>query len=533
MSKRNIKHHPKEPRLPDGKAKTERARSSAAEAVLQGTDELRHELQVQRNKLDMLNEKLQQTHVALEKSRDRSVDLNDFSPVGHLTLTLDGLISAINLTAVTLLGVEREKLLHSPFSRFVAAGDSDRWHHMFQSLILGKNEKRQSLEMALKHADDAVFHVRLDCLLIEAEGEPPTVEVVLIDMPERRHIERRHVESELRIAATVFESQVGMFITDAKEVILRVNRTFTQITGYTAEEAVGKTPRLLSSGHHDAAFYVAMWDSIKRTGAWHGEIWNHRKNGEEYPELLTITAVTDNHGLVTNYVATLTDTTEHKQREQQRLAEESAHRDALVREVHHRIKNNLQGVTGVLRNFAVQYPEFADPITIAISQVQSIAIFYGLQGRVAQTKVRLCELTSAIAANNEALWQTSITVDIPPHWIPCRITETEAVPLALVLNELISNAVKHGDHTKGVNIKLRHEPLPYMIQVTITNPGQLPPDFNYPRLHTAGAGLQLIASLLPRKSATLSWEQQGGNVTAKLDLAPPIITLEQEEMETL
>lgn len=483
---------------------------------------------MQQDKLDRLNEKLRNTHAALGKARDRSVDLYDFSPVGHLTLTLDGQISAINLSAATLLGVEREKLLHCPFSRFVAAGDSDRWHHIFQSLMLEKNKKRQSIELALKQADDTVFYARLDYLLTEAEGEPLTVEVVLIDIPERRHI-----ESELRIAATVFnESQVGMFITDAKEVILRVNRAFTQITGYTAEETVGQTPRLLSSGRHDADFYTAMWDSIKRTGAWHGEIWNHRKNGEEYPEFLTITAVTDNHGLVTNYVATLTDSTEHKQREQQRLAEESAHRDALVREVHHRIKNNLQGVTGVLRNFAAQHPEFADPITTAISQVQSIAVFYGLQGRVAQTKVRLCELTSAIAANNEALWQTSITMDIPPHWIPCRITETEAVPLALVLNELISNAVKHGDYTKGVNIKLRHEPMPHMIQVTITNPGQLPADFNFPRLHASGAGLQLIASLLPRKSATLSWEQQGNNVAARLELAPPVITLE-EEMKTL
>jgi two-component sensor histidine kinase len=276
-----------------------------------------------------------------------------------------------------------------------------------------------------------------------------------------------------------------------------------------------------------------VWESVNRTGVWEGEIWNHRKNGEEYSEWLTIAAVADNQGLVTNYVATLTDTTEFKRREQQRLVDESAHRDALVREVHHRIKNNLQGVTGVLRNFAAQHLELTDPITNAISQVQSIAVFYGLQGREAQAKVRLCELTSAIAANNASLWQTSIAVDIPQHWIPCRITETEAVPLALVLNELISNAVKHGDHAKGVNIALRHEPLPHMVQVTITNPGRLPPDFDFPRLPTTGTGLQLIASLLPRKYANLSWEQLGDTVAAQLELAPPIITLEQEEMEIL
>lgn len=403
----------------------------------------------------------------------------------------------------------------------------------FRGLSLGQGEKRCSFELALKRGDGTEFHARLDCLLIDTTEEPSVVQIALIDIPERRQFERRHVESELRVAAIVFESQVGMIITDAREVILRVNKSFTEITGYKVDEVIGQTPRLFSSGRHDKAFYAAMWDSITKTGAWHGEIWNRRKSGEEYPELLTITAVTDNHGLVTNYVATLTDTTESKLQEQQRLAEESAHRDALVREVHHRIKNNLQGVTGVLRNFAAEHPELADPITTAVGQVQSIAVFYGLQGRVVQTKVRLCELTSAIAANNEALWQTSIAVDIPPHWIPSRIAENEAVPLALVLNELISNAVKHGDHAKGVSIKLRHEPLPDMVLLTVTNPGQLPPDFDFPHSPTTGAGLHLIASLLPRKSATLSWEQQGEHVTARLELAPPIITLEQGEMEIL
>jgi len=352
----------------------------------------------------------------------------------------------------------------------------------------------------------------------------------MMDSPKRKYIERSHVESELRIAATVFESQVGMFITDAKEVILRVNRAFTDITGYTAEDAVGKTPRLLKSGRHDAVFYTTMWGYINQTGAWHGEVWNRRKSGEEYPEWLTITAVVDDHGLVSNYVATLTDSTECKQREQIRLAEESAHRDALVREVHHRIKNNLQGVTGILRNFSVLHPELADPITTVVSQIQSIAVFYGLQGSVTQTKVRLCELTRAIATNNEALWQTPIAVDIPQLWKPVRIVEAEAVPLALVLNELISNAVKHGDCVKGVSITFGHNPMPDSVQITIINPGQLPPGFDFPRFPNTGAGLQLVASLLPRKSATLTWKQRDGNVVVLLELAPPIITLEQEEV---
>jgi diguanylate cyclase (GGDEF)-like protein/PAS domain S-box-containing protein len=127
--------------------------------------------------------------------------------------------------------------------------------------------------------------------------------------------ERKRAEENLRIAATAFESQEGMFITDASGIILRVNQAFSRITGYPAEEAIGKTPSLLSSGRHDAAFYAAMRESIERDGAWQGEIWNRRKNGEVFPEWLTITAVKDNDGRVTHHVSTLTDITQRKEAE--------------------------------------------------------------------------------------------------------------------------------------------------------------------------------------------------------------------------
>ncbi|MFZ2855358.1 MAG: EAL domain-containing protein [Rhodocyclaceae bacterium] len=124
--------------------------------------------------------------------------------------------------------------------------------------------------------------------------------------------ERKGTEENLRIAATAFESQEGMFITDAAGIILRVNRAFSEITGYQSNEAVGKTPALLSSGHHAPAFYVAMRESIEQSGSWQGEIWNRRKNGEVFPEWLTITAVKDGEGKITHHVSTLTDITQRK-----------------------------------------------------------------------------------------------------------------------------------------------------------------------------------------------------------------------------
>jgi PAS domain S-box-containing protein len=120
-------------------------------------------------------------------------------------------------------------------------------------------------------------------------------------------------ESELRVAATAFESQEAMLITDAQGVILRVNKAFTAITGYAAEEAVGQTPRLLKSDRHNADFYQAMWDSLLRTGGWQGEIWNRRKNGELHPAWLTLSAVKDTLGVVSHYIGAHFDISEQKQ----------------------------------------------------------------------------------------------------------------------------------------------------------------------------------------------------------------------------
>jgi diguanylate cyclase (GGDEF)-like protein/PAS domain S-box-containing protein len=125
--------------------------------------------------------------------------------------------------------------------------------------------------------------------------------------------ERKRAEIQLRIAATVFEAHEGMLITDANSIILNVNQAFTRITGYEPEEVIGRTPRILTSGRQNTAFYIALWKSIVETGAWQGEIWNRRKNGEVFPEWLTISAVTaNNDGVVTHYVATHTDITERK-----------------------------------------------------------------------------------------------------------------------------------------------------------------------------------------------------------------------------
>ncbi|MFI3220192.1 MAG: sensor domain-containing diguanylate cyclase [Methylococcales bacterium] len=130
--------------------------------------------------------------------------------------------------------------------------------------------------------------------------------------------QRKLIEVELQIAATIFESQtVGMMITDASTDIIKVNQAFTNLTGYSEAEVLHQKPRLLHSGRQDRLFYDTLWQNIRDSGGWQGEIWNKRKNGDIYPEIMTITAVRANQGEITHYVATHTDITERKAAEEE------------------------------------------------------------------------------------------------------------------------------------------------------------------------------------------------------------------------
>lgn len=311
-------------------------------------DALLQELRVHQLELEMQNEALRQAQLAVEESLNRYVNLYEFAPVGYLTLTENGTIAEANLISADLLGENRAVLVKQRFPRFIVPEDSDRWHQHFYCVI--QKGKTKSCEVRMRRADGSLFYARLDCLLVGAINDTSknsvnnsiatntmatlaTSETKEVDAQTQAKSLRMRValtdiselklaEQELRIAATVFESQEGMLVTDANKVILKVNHAFTNITGYCAAEAVGKTPKLLHSGRHDAEFYSAMWALIDSTGEWQGEIWNRRKNGEVYPQWLTITAVKGEDGAVTHYVSTLADITARKvaEAEMQQLA---------------------------------------------------------------------------------------------------------------------------------------------------------------------------------------------------------------------
>ncbi|MFZ4622598.1 MAG: EAL domain-containing protein [Rhodoferax sp.] len=162
---------------------------------------------------------------------------------------------------------------------------------------------------------DVMFH---KATFTQSDGSVGGVVGLMLDISERKRMEER-----LRQAATVFDSSAeGVTITTPEGNIIAVNRAFTEITGYEEHEVVGNNSRLLQSGRHDSHFYRKMWNCIVGEGRWEGEIWNQRKSGELFLEWISIVAVHDKQSALTNYIATFSDITQHKQNEEkiQRLA---------------------------------------------------------------------------------------------------------------------------------------------------------------------------------------------------------------------
>ena len=214
-----------------------------------------------------------------------------------LTLDLNRNITSWNQAAADLFGYQAEEIIGRPFSQIEAA----------------------SVEMT---PDQALFTLRNrdgDLLIASCTSSPlldePGIRVGEI-LTLRDVTEERRAHDQLQLMALVTENLgEGIMITDQDNRIISVNKAFTTITGYVLDEVAGKKPSILASGQHNRAFYAALWDSLIKHGFWRGEVWNRRKDGGLYPEWLSITALRDAHGQISNYVAIFSDITQSKERE--------------------------------------------------------------------------------------------------------------------------------------------------------------------------------------------------------------------------
>ncbi len=291
-------------------ARGTRAPTSLSPSAHDDPQALLHELRVHQIELELQNEELRLAQLDMDAMRERYFELYDLAPVGYCTLNEKGLIMEANLAAAKLLGLSRQGLVGQPLNRFILATEQSTFYLYRKKLIdMGS---AAPCEVGMVSNDGTPFWVHLAATAALGEHAAPVLRVVLSDVTARRL-----AQVELRIAATAFESEQGTLVTDAQSTILRVNKAFTAITGYGAEEAMGQTPSMLSSGRHDATFFAAMWAGVAADGSWHGEIWNRHKSGEIFPQWLTITAVPDDQGRPSHYVANYIDISLRKAAEEE------------------------------------------------------------------------------------------------------------------------------------------------------------------------------------------------------------------------
>ncbi|CAD6881933.1 diguanylate cyclase/phosphodiesterase (GGDEF & EAL domains) with PAS/PAC sensor(s) [Methylomonas albis] len=243
----------------------------------------------------------------------------DKSKTAFFCLDPQGVVTYVNDYACQSLGYAREELVGMKPWEFDPDLLAGTWPGIWDRL---RDCEIVSHESRHRRKDGTTFPVELTCHYIAHNGFELSFTFA------QNISERKRLETELRIAATAFESQEGMMITDADTVIVKVNKSFSEITGYSSEEAIGQKMNLLNSGVHDTLFFAEMWNSIDSKGVWQGEIWNRRKNGNIFPEWLTISAVKGADDSITHYVGTMMDITARKAIEQH--IHHLAHFDALT-----------------------------------------------------------------------------------------------------------------------------------------------------------------------------------------------------------
>ncbi|HET8695584.1 MAG TPA: PAS domain S-box protein [Aquabacterium sp.] len=453
---------------------------------------------------------------------DRTRAILDSVFVGIVTLDSEG-IAWMNRSARRMFAGDLADFVGHPLST-VATPDIDHPFRMTDYLDHLQDGQTHTFECQVVGRDGRVFWVVGNAVVTLGEHNQRQITYALLDIDRRRQAEAQTAEAQATLQRIIEMAPMAIMLIDAKSLkVLQVNQTAASFMHMDVSRVPGMTPEDLFDENRARAIRADMLNSLDSGAPLHREynvqgkatnqIWDVNflplhKEGQPVDQLLMVA----------------TDVTEQRKAEQARLDAAIAQREMLVKEVHHRIKNNLQGVAGLLQQIAARKPEVASAISEVVGQVQAIAQVYGLQVG-AGGPLRLKNVIEAISNSVQRTFGRPITLTFDgEHGGEWLLPEAESIPIALSLNELLTNAHKHGDpstplvcHVQSIDDA--------QVCIDIRNKGQLPEGFNLARVPGGVSGLGLVRALLPRRSSKLNLTQENELVLTHVELSPPGIHL--------
>jgi two-component sensor histidine kinase/PAS domain-containing protein len=368
---------------------------------------------------------------------------------------------------------------------------------------------------------------RLDAQFSALQLAPANGETIAREGERRREAEARMSQAQAQLQRIIEAAPLAITLRDARTLeILQINGVAAANAGTTPAALIGLTPEqtfdaaTAARRRHDMEQALASAEVTTRE-------YRVEQDGEPRVWDARYLPLASEPGAPPDQLLMVaTDVTEQRAAQEARLEAAIAQREMLVKEVHHRIKNNLQGVAGLLQQIAQRKPEVAESISEVVGQVHAIAQVYGLQ--VGESgALQLVGVLRAITASVQRTFGRAIHFEMlgagSGRW---RLPESESIPIALTLNELLTNAVKHCAGGGGAAVLCTLDGSDAGVEIVIANPGRLAADFNLARVPGGVSGLGLVRALLPRRGARLSLEPHAGQVRATVLLAPPVVTLD-------
>ena len=465
---------------------------------------------------------LEEHHAEQSADVARRVELD--SVLVGIVIVGRGGIEWMNRSARRMFGASLSDCIGQPVD-IVATRDPNhplRQPRRLDDLPEGESE---SFECRIKALDGRQFWVAGNALVTQQGGQR-RLTYALLDIDRRREAEAQTEAARASLARMIEAAPLAISLHDARSRrIERVNQAAADIAGIKPEALIGARPEALFGAQ--AGALVAADMELAMRAAVGSVVERELKSGVGAAErvwdlrLLHLSGDADAgaSGDAGQVLLVASEVTAQRAAEAERLREAIAQRELLVREVHHRIKNNLQGVVGLLQGIADRRPEVATALQDAVGQVGAIAQVYGLQvGDDGPPRVR--EVMEAIVASVCRMTGTSIathTVVEAGDAEAWRLREGDSIPVALALNELLTNALKHGRGEVSCSLVVQSD----RVRLEIRNKGQLPAGFVPGQSTTGGSGLSLVRALLPRRGAHLRFEQTGEKVLCTLELQAP------------